>query len=234
MVEHAHTGMPVVLSSRRRPHQQRRNLRDLVYVGVDARNTFRADDEGRVRVAEQAPQSGDYEGIDGSGPWWSMQFADERTAPTMFTMSPDALDFVVTATTGEASSTCTVRRRWRTDSTLQELDGDGFVASCLDPRGAAPHPCVVIVPGSTGTEGVLPNAGLLAAHGYSTAVLSYMQHEGLPVSMEQIPLERRQTGRSVEGGSVLWVEHWFGHRGLRSRIDDWRLPEGAHDARFCR
>jgi hypothetical protein len=48
---------------------------------------------------------------------------------------------------------------------------------------------VLLVPGFTGRAPLAPRAALLAAHGYTAAVLGYMQEPGLPQSMKQIPIE---------------------------------------------
>ena len=83
-----------------------------------------------------------------------------------------------------------VWRRWGPIRPAQDVRGEGFVLRVYRPDEArGDGPGVLVMPGSTGVSAMAPTAPLLAAHGYITAVLGYMQEPGLPPSLEQIPVE---------------------------------------------
>ena len=155
--------------------------------------TFRADLDGAVDLHRDAPVHGDYTGVDPSGPWWAMRFADADAAPVAFTAPTDELTYRCTASGSGTASTVAVRRRWAA-AAPERLTGDGYRGLCFAPPHAGVAPGVVVVPGSTGVAAMAPLAGLLARRGYRTMVLGYQQEPGLPDSLCEIPLEHLLAG----------------------------------------
>jgi alpha-beta hydrolase superfamily lysophospholipase len=118
-------------------------------------------------------------------PWWSMT-TDVRPA-VRFTDPLGEWVCTAEASCGSDTARTTVRRRFGGGRPSRELSGDRWRLSVWPASGPASG--VLLVPGSTGIAPLAPRAALLAAHGYSTAVLGYMHEPGLPQSMRQIPVE---------------------------------------------
>jgi len=155
-----------------------------------AEASFAADGEGTVDTSTMSPTIGSWTGVDASGPWWSMDFMDEAVAPTAFTASDDALLATVTATADGQTSRQQVWRRWRAPGvSVDHIEGDGFRSLVFLPDGTGSSPGVLVVPGSTGVSAMAPMAALLASHGFVAAVVGYMEDEGLPASLQEIPIE---------------------------------------------
>ncbi len=72
-----------------------------------------------------------------------------------------------------------------TDTTLAS---QGFVGTYLAKPSATPAPAVLQLGGSAGGHSRLP-AAVLASHGYPTLSLAYFGEDGLPSTLENIPLE---------------------------------------------
>jgi dienelactone hydrolase len=118
-------------------------------------------------------------------PWWSMT-TDVRPA-VRFTDPVDEWVCTAEASHGGQTARTTVRRRYGNGGPVRELSGDRWRLSVWPASGRAPG--VLLVPGTTGIAPLAPRAALLASHGYSTAVVGYMQEPGLPQSLKQIPVE---------------------------------------------
>lgn len=129
-------------------------------------------------------------------PWWDMAFADADAVPVAFTASDTELRYVVSAVAAEgAEARVELRRRWGPARPAEDVPGTGYVLRVYRPDAVAePAPGVVVVPGSTGVAAMAPTAALLAAHGYVTAVLGYMQEPGLPPTFSRIPVEAIDAG----------------------------------------
>jgi dienelactone hydrolase len=161
----------------------------------ESRNVFRTDAAGVVDISRDAPVSGSYASIDPAGPIWSMRFASENIAPSMFSAPWDQLEFTFTAEAeGETVSEVVVRRWGGPGVERSEIRGDGFVGLLFEPARDGPHPAVVLIPGTIGTRPMEPTAALLASRGYAAMVLGYMGLEGLPNSLCEIPLESLAAG----------------------------------------
>lgn len=116
-------------------------------------------------------------------PWWSMT-TGARPA-VRFTDPVDEWVCTAEASSGGETARTTVRRRFGSGGPVRELSGDRWRLSVRPASRRAAG--VLLVPGSTGIAPLAPRAALLASHGYSTAVLGYVQEPGLPQSMRQIP-----------------------------------------------
>lgn len=66
---------------------------------------------------------------------------------------------------------------------------DGVYGYLFTPPGGGSHPAVLTFGGSEGGDSTVDEAGLLAAHGYTTLALAYFKEPGLPRHLVRIPLE---------------------------------------------
>ena len=57
----------------------------------ESRSVFRADMAGTVDLSRQPPLAGGYRSVDPTGPIWSMRFASEDVAPSIFAAPRDQL-----------------------------------------------------------------------------------------------------------------------------------------------
>ena len=150
--------------------------------------TFRVSESGVVDLSTDAPISGDYEGADLLGIFWSM--GEVGRAPAQ--VDPNVS--VVTFTLRNGESVLARGRLSRSlvgpGVTVEEVREDGLVATFCSPPGDGPHPGVILVGGSSGGIGWQRTmAKLLASHGYAALGLAYFSFADLPSALEEIPLE---------------------------------------------
>jgi len=161
----------------------------------ESRNVFRSDATGTVDISRDAPMSGSYASTNPTGPIWSMRFASEDSAPSMFAAPWDQLEFSFTAEAGGETASGVAVRRWSgAGVTRSEIQGSGFVGSLFEPAGDGPHPAVALIPGTSGAQPMEPTAALLASRGYAAMVVGYMGLEGLPKTLCEMPLETLAAG----------------------------------------
>src|SRR5215207_218170 len=161
----------------------------------ESRNVFRTDTIGMVDISRDAPVSGSYASTDPAGSIWSMQFASEDIAPSMFAAPWDQLEFTFTAGAGGETASGVAIRRWSGPGVARsEIRGDGFVGFLFEPAGDGPHPAVALIPGTTGAQLMEPTAALLASRGYAAVVVGYMGLESLPKTLCEMPLETLAAG----------------------------------------
>lgn len=161
----------------------------------ESQNVFKADATGTCDIARDAPVSGSYASTDPTGPIWSMRFASEDVAPSMFAAPWNQLQFTLDAEAGGETGSGLAVRRWSGPGvTRSEIRGDAFVGFLFEPAGDGPHPAVALIPGTTGTNALEPTAALLASRGYAAMVVGYMGLEGLPKTLCEMPLETLAAG----------------------------------------
>ena len=166
---------------------------------------FRTDGQGAVDLRSQAPIEGSYDGISPMGLFWSMVLEEARGPDDPERDITEVLSVTLKARAlkGAGKAEVEVKRTFVasgvTDCWLRE---DGLVGRLFLPPGDGPHPAVVVLSGSSGGVN-LPVAALLASHGFATLALGYFGMEGLPPTLDAIPLEyfaraiawlRRQAG----------------------------------------
>lgn len=166
--------------------------------------TFRAGDEGVVDLERDAPESGDYTGVDGMGLIAAMASSD---APAPMPSELAAEQAITIAVTDGASAQLS-RVAIAPGVTYQQLTAaDHGVAGILftpaQPAGAG----VLLIGGAEG--GVSPNlVGLglmLAAHGYPALALAYFNAPGLPNELRDVPVEYFATAATKLPGPVRVV-----------------------------
>jgi dienelactone hydrolase len=137
--------------------------------------SFRADDRGRVEIADPMALI------------WSV--TGQRTPgapptllqPWTFTAEVD----------GRTIATHTVTRRAVAENVrIAPVRERGIVGTAYYPPGAGPHPALIVLPGSQGgVPGPASHAGGVASRGYVVLALAYFNAEGLPAMLQNIPLE---------------------------------------------
>jgi fermentation-respiration switch protein FrsA (DUF1100 family) len=144
---------------------------------------------GVMDLERQAPDDGMYAGVEPMGFVWSMQ--PQTDEPGLFkhdTLAPLHMDLSVEVA-GERLATETLER-WVVRPNVQrtEVRTDGLVGTLFAPQRASALPGIIVIGGSGGglREG---QAALLASAGYPALALAYFAEEGLPKSLEEIPLE---------------------------------------------
>ena len=160
-----------------------------------ARAAFEAGADGAVETGRDAPSSGDWTGPDPAGPLWSMVPSDGGL-PELFIPPDDAASVEVSATAGEAAVGATLVRLSRGGGVrTEELRGDGFAGRLFLPDAPGPTAGVALFGGSEGgLDSQSGAAGLLASRGYAALVVAYFGADGLPATLERIPLESFAAG----------------------------------------
>lgn len=153
--------------------------------------TFRADPQGAVDLASQAPIAGaysSYAGVDPMGLVWSVpSYAIEDD------LVGGAHPVTFVAKIGKrAVARATVQRYLLTAAVSHRcLRSKGLYGEFYWPVGKARAPAVLVLGGSEGSlnASVTRTAALLAAHGYAALALAYFGEAGLPDQLADIPLE---------------------------------------------
>ena len=156
---------------------------------------FRADSEGQVDVAAQAPITGTYSSVDPMGLIWSMlpnvpgteypYFANWETYYVLVTIKAEA--------NGELIATGYMERiRLPQNVEKTAVSEEGLVGTLFVPDGAGPYPTLLVLGGSDGGIDTT-KAAMLAAHGYAALALDYFGQPPLPNELSEIPLEYFKT-----------------------------------------
>ena len=161
--------------------------------------TYRADAGGAVDPDRDAPVSGNYQGVSGMGPIWSMHQSDPSTIrasndPAYFWSLNGAFTFTVTVRVSGATvaRTSFQRRLAAVPQSMQRetLAADGFAGYYEQPAAGPSRRAAVLLLG--GSNGGLPApllAGMLAGQGYAVLGVAYFGLPGLPSTLSDIPLE---------------------------------------------
>ena len=151
--------------------------------------TYTAAEGGDLDLSRDLPAHAPAEAPEPGIPFWAMEFASEDEPPVAFVAPPDSLRYELTARSVAGSETVELIRRWATPGcSSTTLSGRGFTGTLFLPEGDR-RSAVLVVPGSTGTAAMEPLGALLASRGHAAFVAAYMQEEGLPAALEEIPVE---------------------------------------------
>lgn len=155
--------------------------------------TFTADSNGVVDLGTHAPDTGSYDGVDAMGLFWSREPVNGDVAKGFESMSKDLLTATLVAETegGIPSISHSIRRVYLGDGVVsREVRENGLVGKMFEPAQPGPHQAVLVVGGSNGGLAWSQEmAALLASHGYAALALAYFAAEGLPPTLDRIPLE---------------------------------------------
>lgn len=153
---------------------------------------FFADPQGEVDLSKQAPADGTYAGADPMGLIRSMnlpgadynraRFTYKRADPLTFRFSVEVDGRTVVASD-------VTRRFMRPEAKAIDVRDGGVVGTLFTPQGVGPFPGIIVLGGSEGGLSSEHVAALLSHHGYAALALAYFGAEGLPPSLEEIPLE---------------------------------------------
>lgn len=125
-------------------------------------------------------------------PWWDMQFANTGAVPVAFRMTDRGFDYTVEVELAGSVDSVMVRRVWGQGPPPETIRGDRWSLRLYPPHlppGKISVGTVLLVPGSTGPEGLSAIAALLASHGYTAAVLTYMGQPGMADTFRELPVE---------------------------------------------
>lgn len=155
--------------------------------------TFVADVDGLVDLARQAPVSGSYQGVDVMGLFWSLApvVGPEAAACGDASKDPFTLTLKLASDDGSEPVSHILKRTFvASDVKSRDVRENGLVGRMFEPAQPSPRGAVLVVGGSNG--GLVWSqemAGLLASHGHAAFALAYFGAEGLPPTLDRIPLE---------------------------------------------
>jgi dienelactone hydrolase len=159
---------------------------------------FVADAQGTVDTAKQAPVAGSYRTVSSLGLIWSMR--PTRRGVHIYALprafASQTIRFHLLVDGKEVSSAQLEQIAVRPG--VQQIQLEGSLHGTLFlPGTAGKHPAILVVGGSEGGQPGL-RAAWLASHGYVALALCYFRCEGMPQSLERIPLE-------YFGEALLWM-----------------------------
>lgn len=159
--------------------------------------TFVAGADGVVDLALQAPVSGSYQGIDAMGLFWSRASVAGAEAAACGDASKDPFTLTLKLASDDDGSSSseplshTLKRTFTaSDVSSRDVREHGLVGRMFEPAQPGPRSAVLVVGGSGGGLAWSQEmAGLLASHGHAALALAYFGAEGLPATLDRIPLE---------------------------------------------
>lgn len=183
-----------------------------------SRAQLHAATDGTLDLTRDPALRGSWLGVDPLGPFWSATLTEPRTLPPDATPADSAVIHVVLRR-GSATLDSVRLVRWhvRQGVRTEPLRGAGLVGTLFRPVEPGPRPLVVLVGGSGGgSSWARQVGGALASRGYATLALAYFAAEGLPRSLEAIPLEYFETAtrQAIGQGAGLIDERRIAVMGL--------------------
>lgn len=162
--------------------------------GYVSETVFAAANDGTIDTTRDAPESGDYDGVEPEGFVWSMIKRSEDTAPHY--------DVTVTIHRDRAELLRATLHRapMGADATWTRVRDNGLVATLVVPNRAEPPPVVIVLGGSEGgIRSAEFEAAYLSTFGVAALALGYFGVENLPPRLERVPLE-------YVHGAVDWLQ----------------------------
>lgn len=155
-------------------------------------NTYAAASSGIVDLSKSAPVRGSYTGADRLGIFWSAQRQGAPPSVGPMSVPADSIRVLLTLRQGGQTVDSAQLVQWliRPGTRVREIREAGVVAALYEPAGVAARPLVVVIGGSGGgMTWQRQTAAVLSSHGYLALALAYFGAEGLPSSLNSIPLE---------------------------------------------
>ncbi len=156
---------------------------------------LRADAQGTVDLARDAPLAGSYEGVAPMGLVWSQAPETEGAPREVFAAEPAAplaTTLTLRRADGSVWQASLVQRLASPGVTRREVRAQGLSGTLFLPPGPGPHPAVVVLNGSGGGVNE-PRAALYASHGYAALALGYFKAPGRPDHISDTQLEYFET-----------------------------------------
>jgi dienelactone hydrolase len=164
----------------------------------------RANAKGVIDLANQAPTSGSYSGRLPMGVLTSMDVVGtgKGTSRATQTWSDTLRTTIELEIGGRVLSSDTLTQRFiEAGVRVQSVRDSGLVATLFTPPSAN-SPGLLVLGGSEGGLSSEDVAALLASRGYTAVALAYFGAEGLPASLDEIPVEYFERAiRLLERGS---------------------------------
>ena len=158
-----------------------------------AKAKFHANEEGEVDLAKNAPFSGDYEGIDNLGLFWSMGPSGTESRELNYSYNRDeSLIITISATDSEGKTVKEDLERYYENPqrklTYYTLNENGLMGTLFSPSGSKEYPGIILLTGSGGGD-IKWLAKAIALNGFSVLTLPYFNYPGLPDGLVNIPVE---------------------------------------------
>ncbi|RPH43500.1 MAG: acyltransferase, partial [Burkholderiales bacterium] len=154
---------------------------------------FVADPDGTVDLTRDAPLVGAYTGVDPMGLFWSRAPVPDgpEAVPVAPSDDPFTVTLVATSDDNRVLARHAIHRVFLGPGVRRtSFDAPGRVGLLFEPASPGPNPAVLVVGGSDGGLAWSREvAGLLASHGFVALALAYFGAEGLPATLDRIPLE---------------------------------------------
>lgn len=156
---------------------------------------FTSTQDGVIDLGVQAPVSGTYKGVDGMGLFWSMQpGTDAKTGDhAVFTITDWFKPIETEIEAADADrilGSITIERRFAGPNLQCTVIADHSIHGLLcHPSDGRRHPGVIVLGGSDGGFGEPDTALLLASRGFTSMALAYFGVQGLPSTLQGIPVE---------------------------------------------
>lgn len=149
---------------------------------------FQADGHGMIKLKEHAPLHGSYNCKDSMGLFWSMR--PESGVTKEFQARDDMIEIELRVPLQDQfiCSQKIVRMKKAPYVTRHLIQENGIVGALFLPPSSTPLPLVITLSGSNGGLSE-SRAKLLASRGFATLALGYFAVEGLPPTLEKIPME---------------------------------------------
>lgn len=154
---------------------------------------FHTNEAGQVDLSKNAPFSGNYEGIDNLGLFWSMEPSGTESKELNYSYNRDeSLIITISATDSERKTVKADIERYYEDPqnklTLYTLDENGLKGTLFSPSGPKKYPGIILLTGSGGGD-IKWLAKVIASNGFSVLTLPYFNFPGLPDELVNIPVE---------------------------------------------
>jgi hypothetical protein len=176
-----------------------------------ARAAYRADGDGHVALAAQAPlPGGAYQGIDAMGLFWSATALPEpaRAMAPDWVTRPWSVEVEAKGADGMAATVAFDRHALGPGVVRRPVAEEGVVGTLFLPADGRPRRAVIVLAGGGGAVDEVKGA-MLASHGFAALNLAHYGWPGLPRGLVNIPLEYFER-------AITWLraQPWLGHDGF--------------------
>lgn len=158
----------------------------------ESRSEFRADKNGLIDPAIQAPLKGDYSETDALGLLWSMKPVGITKEIPFSKDRENGLSIVFSLIrSGEKIASAELKRYYENPEkklSCIELDENGLKGFLYSPDTGGKYPGIILLGGSNGGA-IKWMAKAIASDGFSVLTLPYWKYPGLPQNLVNIPLE---------------------------------------------
>ena len=148
------------------------------------------------------PKAGSFITADPRAFFWSGYRESSTFAPSVDTLKPGAVEFVLEISGTAADRQTLMLRPWNPDIEFTKVETPLVTGYFAAPKGASKLPVLITLHGSEGGSFAASKAaaGLFASHGFATLSLiyfawSYAPVTGIPQAFDNLPIERISDAR---------------------------------------